>query len=210
MASLASRCFGTIPFTIVSSLATVLLHSSVIHAADRSGKEVVDAVCIGCHGPGTDGAPRVGNAADWAPRAAKGIDKLSQNAITGVRKMPAHGGQASLNDLEMTRAVAYLVSGGRTPDPSKPYTVVSSGSGKEIVDAACGNCHREGKDGAPKIGDLDAWKPRLTQGVENLVTSATRGHNNMPARGGLANLSDVDIRAAVSYMTSQLSGAKKP
>jgi cytochrome c5 len=44
---------------------------------------------------------------------------MTRNAITGVRKMPAHGGQGSLTDLEITRAVTYMVSGGKTADPDK-------------------------------------------------------------------------------------------
>lgn len=174
------------------------------HAADRSGKEVVEAVCVGCHGTGKDGAPRIGNTADWAPRAAYGLEVISQHAITGMKKMPAHGGQAELSDLEMTRAVTYMVSGGRTPDPARPYVRVSQGSGEQIVDQTCGGCHREGKQGAPKIGDMEAWRPRLQKGIDGLVASATHGHNKMPARGGLANLSDVDVRAAISYMVSKL------
>jgi cytochrome c5 len=47
------------------------------------------------------------------------------------------------------------------------------------------------------------WKPRLQLGVENLVTSAIRGHNAMKARAGMANLSDADLRAAVTFMLVQ-------
>ncbi len=192
------------------ALGALLLTPSLLLAADRSGKEVVETVCIACHGTGKDGAPRIGNTAEWAPRAAKGLDKLSQNAITGVRKMPAHGGQAKLSDLEMSRATAYMLSGGKTPDTAKPYATTSQGSGEQIVDKACGGCHKEGKGGAPKIGDLDAWTPRLQKGVEGLVASATKGHTSMPARGGFADMSDTDIRAAVSFMVSKVSTPKKP
>ncbi len=200
--------FASLPTRI--ALSALLLAPSILLAADRSGKEVVESVCIACHGTGKDGAPRIGNATDWAPRAAKGLDKLSQNAITGVRKMPAHGGQAKLTDLEMSRATAYMISGGVTPDTAKPYATTTKGSGEHIVDIACGGCHKEGKGGAPKIGDLEAWRPRLQKGMDGLVTSATSGHNGMPARGGFADMSDSDIRAAVSFMVSKISGPTKP
>lgn len=195
---------------VAAALGGLLLQPALLQAADRSGKEVVESVCATCHAGGKDGAPRIGNAADWAPRAAKGLDKLSQNAITGVRKMPAHGGQASLSDLEMSRATAYMVSGGKTPDTAKPYATTSQGSGEQIVDKACGGCHKEGKGGAPRIGDLEAWKPRLQKGVDGLVASAAKGHNSMPSRGGFADMSDADIRAAVSVMVSKVSSPQKP
>ncbi len=181
----------------------LLVGGSVAAAADRSGKVVVDSVCASCHGEGKDGAPRIGNTADWTPRAKFGLPRLLHSSMEGYRKMPAHGGKAAVTDLEMTRAIAYMVSGGRSPDPLKPYANVSHGTGEDIVKAACGNCHRDGANGAPKIGDKEAWLPRLSKGVEELVASAISGHNKMPARGGLSNLSDIDIRAAVSYMLSQ-------
>ena len=80
-------------------------------------------------------------------------------------------------------------------------------SGKEVVDTVCIACHGPGKDGAPKIGDIDAWKPRLQNGVAPLVNSAIGGHKGMPARGGMASLSDAEIRAAVNCMVGQTAGA---
>lgn len=194
----------------VMGLCAAALIALPVQAADRSGKEIVETVCFGCHETGKNGAPRIGNAADWAPRASKGLETLSQHAITGVRKMPAHGGQAALSDLEMTRAVAYMVSGGRTPDPDKPYGSVNQGSGEQIVAMACGNCHQEGKFGAPRIGDLEAWRPRLQKGIDGLVASAAHGHKDMPARGGLTHLSDTDVRAAITYMISRINPPAKP
>jgi cytochrome c5 len=185
----------------------VVLFPLAGHTADRSGKEVVDTVCITCHGPGKDGAPRIDDRAEWAKRAAKGLDKLNENAITGVRKMPAHGGQAALTDLEMTRGVAYLVSGGAAADPQKPYTPARIRSGEQVVKERCQECHADGRNGAPRIGDIDAWKPRLRNGVAPLVNSAIGGHKGMPARGGMASLSDAEIRAAVNYMVGQTAGA---
>lgn len=192
----------------VGMMGLLLLGAAGVEAKDRSGKEVVESVCIACHGPGKDGAPRIGNSVDWAPRAKDGLPRLLQSSMDGVKKMPAHGGQANLSDLEMTRAISYMVSGGKAPDPDKTYGTVSHGSGEQIVAQACGNCHREGSNGAPKIGDAGAWRPRLQKGVDALVLSAAQGHNKMPARGGFANLSDADIRAAVSHMAVKTSSVK--
>lgn len=178
-------------------------------APDRTGKEVVEAVCISCHGPGKDKAPRIGNTAEWSPHAAQGLQAMTRNAITGVRKMPAHGGQGSLTDLEITRAVTYMVSGGKTADPDKAYSSPKQISGENLVKAHCQNCHAEGKDGAPHIGNMADWQPRLQKGVDNLVQSAVRGHKAMPARSGMNYLSDADLKAAVTYMVTQVSAAPK-
>lgn len=72
--------------------------------------------------------------------------------------------------------------------------------GETIVQMQCAKCHEQGALGAPKIGDRDAWIPRLKEGVEPLVRRAIRGHGNMPARGGLAQLTDGEFRSAVVYM----------
>lgn len=175
-------------------------------AADRSGKEVVETVCSVCHAIGKDGAPKIGDQAAWAQRASKGMDKLTQNAITGVRNMPAHGGQAKLTDLEMTRAVGYMVSGGKAADATKVYKAENLRTGEQVVQERCQECHVAGKQGAPKLGDMNEWKPRLQGGVDRLVKSAIGGHNSMPARGGMANLSDAEMKAAVEFMVSKTGG----
>lgn len=190
-----------LPFLVIA------LSAAPASAADRSGKEVVDTVCAACHMTGKDGAPKIGDQAAWAERAAKGLDKLTQNAITGVRNMPAHGGQAALSDLEMTRAVGYMVSGGKAADAKKAAKAAKSRTGEQVVKERCQECHASGKQGAPKLGDMNDWKPRLQNGVDPLIKSAINGHNSMPARGGLANLSDVEMKAAVEFMVSKTGGA---
>lgn len=178
-------------------------------AGERTGKEIVDGVCASCHAEGKNGAPRLGDRAEWSRRAAKGLDKMTINAITGVRSMPAHGGQASLTDVEMSRAVAYMVSGGNAADTHKAYASPQRRTGEQLFNERCQTCHGEGKGGAPRAGDIEAWKPRLKNGVEPLVKSAIGGHNAMPARAGMPDLSDREVRAAVEYMIGRLGGAAK-
>ena len=109
-------------------------------AAERTGKEVVDTSCAACHATGKDGAPKIGDQAAWSQRASKGLDKLTANAITGVRNMPAHGGQAALSDLEMSRAVGYMVSGGNAADTNKAYSSPNTRSGEQVVKERCQEC----------------------------------------------------------------------
>lgn len=187
-------------FAVLSGLPAVAMAAP---APDRSGKEVVEAVCITCHGPGKDGAPRIGNTTEWSRHAAQGLKAMTSNAITGIRKMPAHGGQGALTDLEISRAVSYMVSGGSAVDPKKAYSSPEQISGEQLVHMHCQNCHASGKDGAPRIGNMNDWAPRLKLGLDHLVQSSIRGHNAMPARSGMNNLSDADMKAAVSYMANQ-------
>jgi len=73
-------------------------------------------------------------------------------------------------------------------------------SGEEIVKGQCIKCHGTGVNGAPKIDDRAAWSKRMGQGLQATVASATRGHGKMPARGGMADLNDLELRAAILYM----------
>jgi cytochrome c5 len=180
-------------------------------AAERSGKQVVDALCVSCHGTGNAGAPKIGDQKAWAPLIAKGLTALSKTAMTGTGDMPAHGGNMKLTDIELERAITYMVnqSGGHWTEPVSRTAATPPRSGKEIVDAKCVGCHGTGVGGAPKIGDRNAWTPRVSKGLDTVVASAIHGHGAMPPRGGTADLTDVEIRSAVLYMFNAGMGAAK-
>ena len=71
---------------------------------------------------------------------------------------------------------------------------------KAIYTASCAACHTTGAAGAPKLGDKSTWAPRIKSGTHTLYTSALKGKNAMPAKGGNASLSDADVKAVVDYM----------
>ena len=169
---------------------------------DRSGKEVVDSLCITCHGTGANGAPKIGDNKAWAKRAAQGLSGLTQHALNGIRRMPPHGGNPGLTDTEIERAITYMVnqSGGHWTEPISRTAKTADRTGQQIVKAQCSKCHETGVDGAPKIGDRAAWIPRVKQGLDVVVRSAINGHGAMPPRGGMADLTDSEIRTAVIYM----------
>jgi cytochrome c5 len=50
------------------------------------------------------------------------------------------------------------------------------------------------------VGDWAAWKPRIEKGLNTLYESAITGHGGMPARGGMAKLTDGEIKKAIEYM----------
>jgi cytochrome c5 len=188
-------------FVVLGALSTLVLPAHA-QRVERQGKDVVDAVCGTCHLQGKDNAPRIGDAKAWSARASKGLTGLTDNALKGIRNMPPHGGNAGVSDIEIERAITYMVnrSGGRWIEPAGGATPAVMRTSEAIVRTQCATCHASGKDGAPKIADQAAWIPRLKRGLDPLVASAVHGHGPMPARGGLPDLSDAEIRGAIVYM----------
>lgn len=79
----------------------------------RSPEEIVNGVCAACHQVGVMGAPKLGDKGDWAPRIAQGMNTLVKHAIEGIRGMPARGGDASLTDEDLRKAVQFMVDGAK-------------------------------------------------------------------------------------------------
>lgn len=79
-------------------------------------------------------------------------------------------------------------------------------TGEQVYAAQCTACHAAGAAGAPKLGDLAAWAPRVKTGYEALLTSALKGKGAMAAQAG-GEYNDLEIGRAVVYMANQ-SGAK--
>ena len=193
-----------LPAVVLFTLASGFSGGADAQRKEREGKEVVDAVCGTCHVSGKDGAPKIGDARAWSARASQGLTAMTDHALTGIRKMPAHGGSSGVSDIEIERAITYMVnqSGGNWIEPIAGTTPAAARGSEAIVQAKCAQCHQAGKDGAPRIGDRNAWTPHLAKGLDALVASAVHGHGPMPARGGMPELSDQQIRGAILYMFS--------
>lgn len=243
---------------------------------EKSGEEVVTAVCGMCHTAGLMNAPKIGDKAAWQPRIAQGYDTLVKNAINGIRTMPAKGGNTALSDNEVANAVVHMANlagadfkatepkvsevtptieapaqPAETPVAEKAVSAVvataavvasttekaapvekkavekkveakveevkvaaapatveekpaaAGKSGKDVFTASCAMCHGTGLMNAPKFGDKGQWEPRIAQGYDTLVKNAVNGIRAMPAKGGNASLSDVEVAAAVKYMANE-------
>ncbi len=123
-------------------LAPMLLASAVFlgpeaaqaQAKERSGKEVVDAVCASCHASGEKGAPKVGDRAAWAPRLKQGMDALALKAIRGHDGMPPRGGTAALTDGEIKAAVNYMFNpASATPAKAAPAKPAATDRNHKLV-----------------------------------------------------------------------------
>ncbi|NND43888.1 MAG: cytochrome c5 family protein, partial [Xanthomonadales bacterium] len=75
---------------------------------DIDGSAIYATVCQACHISGAAGAPIPGSEA-WVERAAKGLDALTQTAISGIGAMPAKGGRLDLSDEEIRAAVEHML-----------------------------------------------------------------------------------------------------
>jgi cytochrome c5 len=82
-------------------------------------------------------------------------------------------------------------------------------TGVQVYEAVCASCHTAGLLNAPKFGDKAGWGDRLKQGFETLVTHAVKGIRSMPAKGGAADLDDVEVARAVAYMGNSAGAAYK-
>ncbi len=75
-------------------------------------------------------------------------------------------------------------------------------AGEKLYKSTCFACHGTGVAGAPKFGDKAAWEPYIKTGIDAMVKVAITGKGAMPPKGGAANASEEDIRAAVEYMVN--------
>lgn len=76
-------------------------------------------------------------------------------------------------------------------------------TGEEVYQKSCAMCHNSGVAGAPKLGDKEAWAPRIAKGQDSLYSVAIKGEGAMPAKGGNAALSDDEVKAAVDHMVEE-------
>jgi len=194
------RPIGTVAFAAAGGARTM-----------QGGEAVYKLACAACHSAGVAGAPKTGDRAAWAPRIKQGLDVLNTHAVDGFKAMPAKGGNPDLDPVEVARAVVFMAnqSGAKFKEPDAPAarTAAVVRSGEQIVQQACGNCHTSGTGGAPKIGDRAAWSKRVSVGVDKVTAAAIQGHGKMPARGGMADLTDAEMKSAVLYMFGQSTAA---
>jgi cytochrome c5 len=80
-------------------------------------------------------------------------------------------------------------------------------TGEAVYTSTCSACHANGTLGAPKFGDTGAWSPRIAQGYDTLLSHALKGFQGksgaMPAKGGNADLDDVEVARALVYMANK-------
>jgi cytochrome c5 len=100
----------TAPAESVATPAESVATTAPAAPAGRSGDAVYTAHCFMCHGTGAAGAPKLGDAAAWAPRVATGMDALMNSALSGKNAMPPRGLCGTCSDDELKGAIEYMVN----------------------------------------------------------------------------------------------------
>ena len=101
-------------------------------------------------------------------------------------------------------AAAPEAAGAATSNAAIAMADAPAIDGEAVYNQACMACHASGAGGAPRVGDIDAWSPRIAKGIEALHGSGINGVAGtlMMAKGGRMDLSDQEVMAAVDYMVA--------
>jgi len=83
---------------------------AIAPAQAADGKAIYDKTCVACHASGVANAPKLGDKAAWAPRAAAGKDALLSSVIKGKGAMPPKAGAADLKDDEIKAAIDFMLA----------------------------------------------------------------------------------------------------
>jgi len=147
-----------------------------------------------------------GSSATTPPPSSSSSTSPAPGAAASASPSPTAAASASPSG---NAAAAAAGPGASASAPGAAVTTASAGGGEDTYNKTCMACHGTGAAGAPKIGDKADWGPRVAQGKPTLYDHAIKGFTGqkgaMPPKGGAAQLSDDDVKAAVDYMVSKAS-----
>ena len=109
---------------------------------------------------------------------------------------------AAGSNLLAREAVAERIAAVGRVEVKDASDVASLKTGEQVFAAQCTACHTAGVAGAPKLGDVEAWAPRIKTGYDALLTSALKGKGAMAAQGG-GDFGELEIGRAVVYMANK-------
>lgn len=144
-------------------------------------------------------APAAAKAAPPAPAPADSAQVAANTAAPQDTATPQEPSVAAAAAGAAAAASDAASSAAKAADAAAATVNVSADAGKTLYQSACMACHSAGVAGAPKVGDMGAWAPRIAKGKDTLYQNAIKGIGIMPAKGG-AKASDEEVKAAVDYM----------
>ena len=95
---------------IAAALAGLALLPISPFATAADGKAIYEATCVACHASGVANAPKFGDKAAWAPRAAAGKDGLVASVKNGKGAMPPNAAAAKLSDSDISAAIDFMLA----------------------------------------------------------------------------------------------------
>jgi len=115
--------------------------------------------------------------------------------------LAASGLGATTVDRMELRSDAVMPRSSEQKSPPKQDKVYEKG--RRVYLASCRLCHELGALGAPRLGNMEDWTPRLTKGRKVLLEHVLKGFGAMPAKGGDPDLTKKDVAQALDYMLSE-------
>lgn len=171
------------------------------------GKQVYFTACVICHQDGAMTAPLMGNAPGWYERLkTSGLTGLYRHAIHGFNFMPVKGACVTCSDNDIISAVDYILDKSLTR--TELLNLKTGGAakypanGETIYNENCAACHNEGKDGAPKIGDKQVWKPLIAENMDVLIENTVNGKKHLK-NGGCKHCKTSEVIEAIKYMVNK-------
>jgi len=106
----AKEAAGEVKAAVEEAAPAAATPAEVAVADGPTGEETYNKLCLSCHAAGLSGAPKLGDAEDWGPREAKGLDALVASTISGVPPaMPARGLCFDCTDEQLRDTVAWMM-----------------------------------------------------------------------------------------------------
>lgn len=144
------------------------------------------------------------------PAPAEGEQEGGKPAEGGQADAQPAGGQAAqagAQQQQPQQAAAPAVAKQPTTTPTEGASGSSAEAtvnpaGEKLYKTTCFACHGTGVAGAPKFGDKAAWSKYIETGEDAMLQVVLKGKGAMPPKGGAANASEDDLRAAVRYMVN--------
>ena len=187
------RTFGILTLVTAAALAACGDKQEAPSAAQTAASEATTSAQ-----QATEAAASAAQAAsavvETASQAASAADQAAQSAGTAVVAAGTAAVAAAAASADAGKAAAPAAAGD-----------VDLAAGEKLYKTACFVCHDAGIAGAPKLGDKEAWAPRLAQGDQVLIKHSIDGYTGltgvMPPRGA-STASDEEMKNAVIFMTS--------
>ena len=172
---------------------------------DAAGAAIYNQYCFACHKMGSGGAPKLGNAADWAPLIDKGMNVLYKNAINGINGMPAKGTCMSCTNTQIQQAVQFMVHQvkGKSASAVSAPKPINMTQAKKLYEVHCAMCHQKGAEGAPITGDKDAWHAIANKGFNHLFYEMINPQTGVFEHGICPSCTHGEVIAMLKYMLNQ-------
>jgi cytochrome c5 len=167
----------------------------------NEGRKVYRAQCAFCHDTGVNDAPILTEKEGWAGRIAGGDAVQAAHVRKGYIPAPSGGGTLGPTPAQVRAALDYMRGELQLLEADTGVDVVL---GRDIYMFNCARCHDEGVQGAPLIGDEQAWASRSPEPGAVVADHIRRGHVRIPVGPKATNsdLSREDMVVAVEYMLS--------